>query len=303
MPKKVNILLSAYNGEKYIAEQIDSLLAQDYPEIMIHIRDDGSSDHTVEIVKKYLGHNNIRLYEGENVGYRKSFAWLLANCRDADYYAYCDQDDHWMPDKISRAVKALNKYSPDIPTIFIGDFYWCDAFCSPVRANRNAEKEHTLVKYITTGDMNTFGFTEVFNECAAAGIRDRKPLEICVHDQTVYLYCRCTGKVIWDKKPTAYYRRYGDNASPQELKGGNKISHLAWRISTFLLHSGRERVYDRFQEFYDAYQDVISEEDKRIFSLYLNKGKSIKKAVYKGKYRDKPVEDFMARILFLTGRI
>ena len=105
--KTVNILLSAYNGEKFIAEQIESLLAQDYPAVTIHIRDDGSTDRTVEIVRQYTDRPNVKLYEGENVGYRKSFAWLLANCRDADYYAYCDQDDYWMPDKISRAVRAL----------------------------------------------------------------------------------------------------------------------------------------------------------------------------------------------------
>ena len=301
--KTVNILLSAYNGEKFIAEQIESLLAQDYPAVTIHIRDDGSTDRTVEIVRQYTDRPNVKLYEGENVGYRKSFAWLLANCRDADYYAYCDQDDYWMPDKISRAVRALERFDENTPAIYIGDFYWGDAECRPLRANRNAFKKHSLIKYITTGDMNTFGFTEVFNECAAAGIRDREPLELCVHDQIVYLYCRCAGRVIWDEKPTACYRRYGDNASPQELMGGNRLSHFAWRIRTFLLSSGRDRVYDRFREFYEAYNDIISEEDREKFSLYLNDGNRLKKAMYRGCYRDKKTEDLMIRVLFLMGKV
>ena len=301
--KTVNILLSAYNGEKFIAEQIESLLAQDYPAVTIHIRDDGSTDRTVEIVRQYTDRPNVKLYEGENVGYRKSFAWLLANCRDADYYAYCDQDDYWMPDKISRAVRALERFDENTPAIYIGDFYWGDAECRPLRANRNAYKKHSLIKYITTGDMNTFGFTEVFNECAAAGIRDREPLELCVHDQIVYLYCRCAGRVIWDEKPTACYRRYGDNASPQELMGGNRLSHFAWRIRTFLLSSGRDRVYDRFREFYEAYSDIISPEDREKFSLYLNDGNRLKKAMYRGCYRDKKTEDLMIRVLFLMGKV
>lgn len=301
--KTVNILLSAYNGEKFIAEQIESLLAQDYPAVTIHIRDDGSSDRTAEIVRQYTDRPNVKLYEGENVGYRKSFAWLLANCRDADYYAYCDQDDYWMPDKISRAVRALERFDENTPAIYIGDFYWGDAQCRPLRPNRNAYKKHSLIKYITTGDMNTFGFTEVFNECAAAGIRDREPLELCVHDQIVYLYCRCAGRVIWDEKPTACYRRYGENASPQELVGGNRLSHFVWQVRTFLLSSGRDRVYDRFREFYEAYSDIISPEDQEKFELYLNDGNRLKKAVYRGCYRDKKTEDLMIRLLFLMGKV
>ena len=208
-----------------------------------------------------------------------------------------------MPDKISRAVRALERFDENTPAIYIGDFYWGDAECRPLRANRNAYKKHSLIKYITTGDMNTFGFTEVFNECAAAGIRDREPLELCVHDQIVYLYCRCAGRVIWDEKPTACYRRYGDNASPQELMGGNRLSHFAWRIRTFLLSSGRDRVYDRFREFYEAYNDIISEEDREKFSLYLNDGNRLKKAMYRGCYRDKKTEDLMIRVLFLMGKV
>lgn len=302
--KKVNILLSAYNGEKFIADQIESLLAQDYPSIAIHIRDDGSTDGTLDILHRYAAdHPSIKVYEGVNTGYRKSFAWLLANCRDADYYAYCDQDDHWMPDKIGRAVRALEQYDARTPAIYIGDFYWGDADCSPQRANGSAFKKHSLIKYITTGDMNTFGFTEVFNEAAAAGIRDRKPLDLCVHDQVVYLYCRCAGRVVWDVKPTACYRRYGDNASPQELQGGNRLTHLVWQIRTFLLTSGRDRVYDRFREFRNAYADILTPEQESVFDLYLEDGNRIRKALYMGRYRDKPLEELMIRGLFLLGRI
>ena len=143
------------------------------------------------------------------MGFRGSFAVASLKLRGADCTAcVLDQDDIWMPEKISRAVKALSPYD-DIPAIYLGDFYWGDEECRPIRQYNNVEKEHTLVKYITSGDMNTFGFTEVFNECAAKGIRDRKVLEQTAHDQIIYLYCRCKGKVIWDKKPTAYYRRHG----------------------------------------------------------------------------------------------
>ena len=108
---KVVILLSTYNGEKYLKEQLDSLLNQTYKNIDIYIRDDGSKDETVNIIKKYQNeYDNIHLEEGKNLGFIKSFFELLKNGdENVDIYSYCDQDDIWEEDKIERAVKFINK--------------------------------------------------------------------------------------------------------------------------------------------------------------------------------------------------
>ena len=104
--KKVTILMSTYNGEKYLEEQIDSLLNQTYKNISILIRDDGSKDNTVHIIKeKKKSNDNITLIEGKNVGFIKSFLELINLAEKSDYYAYCDQDDVWMEEKIQRAVE------------------------------------------------------------------------------------------------------------------------------------------------------------------------------------------------------
>ena len=109
----VHILLASYNGGKYIREQLDSLLAQTYPNISIYIRDDGSTDNTVSIIQDYIAGNTsskkIVLLEngGVNLGCPASFYQILKECPPADYYAFCDQDDIWYPDKIKRAVKKL----------------------------------------------------------------------------------------------------------------------------------------------------------------------------------------------------
>ena len=111
----VNILLATYNGSKHIRKQLDSLLAQTYPHITIYIRDDGSQDNTVEIVKKYIADNSstkkITLLDndGVNLGCPASFYQILKECKTADYYAFCDQDDVWYPDKIKWAVEKLSK--------------------------------------------------------------------------------------------------------------------------------------------------------------------------------------------------
>ncbi len=302
MLKKVNVLMSTYNGEKYLPELMDSLLKQDYPNFEIHIRDDGSTDGTVRILREYLKDPHVYLYEHDNVGYRKSFAWLLENCQDADYFAYCDQDDIWMPQKISEAVRQLDNLG-DKPALYVGDFYWSDAECKPRYANAAWKKPHTLEKYITTGDMNTFGFTEVFNKKAADAIRGRECTEICVHDQVVYLYCLCCGSVVWGKKPLAYYRRFGGNASPQELHGGNRLTHLMWQLRTFLFQNGRDKVYGRFKEFLTEYESDIGTKHAAVFRRYIEPGHRIRKVCYRGRYRDKAIDEIAIRVMFLIGRM
>ena len=97
MKSKVVVLMSTYNGEKYIQEQLESILTQTYHNIKIYVRDDGSSDQTLEILKKYENENKIILLKGTNKGFIGSFLTLLKECEEADYYAWCDQDDIWLP--------------------------------------------------------------------------------------------------------------------------------------------------------------------------------------------------------------
>ena len=93
--------MSTYNGEAFVAEQLESIINQTYKNIEIVIRDDGSSDNTVGIIKEYQKkYNNIKLYEGKNVGFVKSFFELLSLAK-ADYYSYADQDDVWIDNNLN----------------------------------------------------------------------------------------------------------------------------------------------------------------------------------------------------------
>lgn len=95
------VLLSSYNGAAYIEKQIESLLNQTLaPNMRIIVRDDGSTDHTtLPILRQYQSNGKIELWERENIGVVKSFFDLLLHAPDADYYAFCDQDDYWLPPK------------------------------------------------------------------------------------------------------------------------------------------------------------------------------------------------------------
>ena len=108
MTPKVVVLMSTYNGEKYMRHQIDTILNQDYENLELFVRDDGSKDSTLNILEEYASsHANVSYVKGENLGSNQSFLEMVKIAPDADYYSLADQDDDWMPDKISHAVEKI----------------------------------------------------------------------------------------------------------------------------------------------------------------------------------------------------
>ena len=109
--KKVQVIMSSYNGEKFIKKQIDSILNQQNVEVSLLIRDDGSKDGTIEILRDYENRGLIKVIYGKNIGPTASFLKLIDECDNADYYSFSDQDDVWLEDKLSTAVKILEENS------------------------------------------------------------------------------------------------------------------------------------------------------------------------------------------------
>lgn len=125
------ILMSTYNGERYLAEQIESILAQTITKWRLFIRDDGSTDKTQEILDEYaIKEKRITLLrDTENIGACRSFERLLAQCGDADYYAFADQDDVWRPNKLAvclSAIQATEKLYPNRPIVVHTDLQVVD---------------------------------------------------------------------------------------------------------------------------------------------------------------------------------
>lgn len=121
---KVLVLLSTYNGERFLAEQLDSLYAQEGVDLHILVRDDGSTDNTLEILNRYRDeYGKMDIVCGDNVGASRSFYKLLrladAQTVDYDYYSFCDQDDVWFAKKLLKATSALD------PSDNIYRFYYC----------------------------------------------------------------------------------------------------------------------------------------------------------------------------------
>lgn len=207
----VAILLATYNGARYLAEQIESIRLQDHEDWCIHASDDASSDDTLRILEHYqalLGTERMRIYTGPARGFFRNFLSLALNQEiSANFFAFCDQDDIWHPDKLSRAVNALINIPDGVPGLYcsrtrlidetgaiLGDSHLFDR--SPSFAN-------ALIQSLAGGN------TMVFNPDACALLRAAGDLEIVAHDWWLYmLVTGCDGVVIYDARPTVDYRQH-----------------------------------------------------------------------------------------------
>lgn len=229
---KVIVLLSSYNGAKYIEEQIKSILEQKYVNVELIIRDDGSNDGTVELLMQYAKLRNITVLTESNVGFVNSFLKLMEFAPDSDYYALADQDDIWYPDKLHRAVTLINSINQNIPILY--------------GANQNyVDKDGNFIGLHFTKDMNKFtsimnlvygnyicGCTMVFNKLLLEKLlQQTKSKEIAyhrVHDTWMILIAKIYGSFIYDEVPVMDFRRHENNAS----QGANGINLKGVKLYT-----------------------------------------------------------------------
>lgn len=210
---KIAILMSTYNGELYLREQLNSLVKQDIP-VDIFIRDDGSSDQTIAILKEYESKANIYVEYGSNLGYKKSFMTLLMNVSGYDYYAFCDQDDIWFPNKVSSAISLLKPYN-DKPALYYSNLRKCNRSLEVYKITDLDKRVMSLQSNILRRSIA--GCTMVINNAlrqiaATIGINDNLLLQ--GHDSYLVSLCYAVnGNIVCDKNSYILYRQHDDNTS------------------------------------------------------------------------------------------
>ncbi|WP_295086888.1 glycosyltransferase family 2 protein [Ruminococcus sp.] len=208
---KVCVIMSTYNGHKYLKEQIDSILNQDERDIHIFVRDDNSSDNTIEILESYQKTGKLSYVKGENLGVAKSFLKALSLSPDADYYAFADQDDIWDSNKISNAIKLINieeLSNPRLPIIYHSKVKIADSYGNVIGQNGKYTKKGFL-----GGECgNVIGCTIVFNKILFQEINKYFPTAIIMHDAWVHDVCLALdGIVVYDDIPHIKYRQHDEN--------------------------------------------------------------------------------------------
>lgn len=216
----VHIMMATYNGERYIAEQIESILEQTYTEWKLFIRDDGSRDGTIKIVQDYINKYPMKIFMIESkIVYhdaKSNFAALYEKVPAADYYAFCDQDDIWEQNKLKECIMCFQENDELTPTIVYHDMQ--------VGRNKNDIMAESFFEYTKLQlDMKTpFQHTLVYNTipgCAMLFNQKTKemipkiPLECNMHDWWMLLsVLALDGKVVYCEGKLGMYRQHGMNA-------------------------------------------------------------------------------------------
>lgn len=216
--EKVVILLSSYNGEKYISEQLDSLINQEGVEVQILVRDDGSNDRTLDILKTYSKSEKLSFYTGGNLKPARSFLQLLKDAPEANYYAFCDQDDYWMTDKLKIAVESMKQYGKNEPILYCGRPRIVDKELKPLEDFSNrAIPLHPSTFESRLVVRNSPGCTFVMNRCLVNIINHIEPEFLEMHDCWIYQICSAlNGNIIYDDDVHILYRQHGNNVAGVE---------------------------------------------------------------------------------------
>lgn len=240
MSSQVNILLATYNGMRYLGDQLQSLESQSQPITRITIRDDGSSDGTQSYLTAWAKEKpNVHLLQGgPRLGVTDNFFTLLKNAsHGCAYFAFCDQDDVWLPGKIERAVSVLQTYSQREPLLYCSRVEYVGEKLQHLgysRIPKCISFGNALVENIVTG------CTVVLNSAARELICDRLPVQnVLVHDWWMYLVISALGRIIFDETPFIKYRQHNSN---QEGGTPSALHILRLRIVRFFLSRSKRRL-------------------------------------------------------------
>lgn len=258
---KVAVLMSTYNGEKYLEEQIDSILAQEGNfELHLYIRDDGSEDKTADILKQYGCFGNVALYQGDNYGPANSFLRLLYDIpEDYDFFAFSDQDDVWDSDKILSAVSMLKNVDTLKPALYLANAKVVDEELNYMGRNVYKNPPSSDLWSISCGG-GYLGCSLVINNCLASIIREGNfPLGIVMHDFYISEVCAALGGVIlYDKVPHMKYRQHQNNVVGVSVGFLNTIIK---RIKKLSIHP-KYSIADQANIILETYGDRLSAENK-----------------------------------------
>ena len=271
--KKILVLLSTYNGEKYLEEQLNSIFCQNGVDVYIYVRDDGSNDGTHSILERYSQSKKIKWYTGANLKPAFSFIDLIFTAPDIfDYYAFCDQDDVWLPNKLLNAVEKLSENNDEIPAL-----YNCLIDTVDSELNKISEIYHKNFENNTLYELLNLGVpgcSYVFNKALFNVARKNKPKVVCMHDAWIaYLNFAVGGIFISDERCGILYRQHNNNtvgASKRSLRQGFYDIFFDSNI----------KKSDTIREIISQHANEINEVRKKEMNLIANYRKSLRNKLF-----------------------
>ena len=256
------------------------MLAQD---VELLVRDDGSTDGTLELLRS----RGLEAEPGEHVGFVRSFGALLARA-DADYVAFCDQDDVWLPDKISRAVARLEGVSG--PALYCGRLSVVDERLEPLGLSPLPRRGLSFANALV--ESQAAGCTIVLNR-EARELVGELPAEVVSHDWWAYLVVSAFGELVYDPQPAILFRKHRGQAFGI---GVGAIDTLRAKLTRGTSVLPQVRAFER------EYGDRLGEEERRILERFLQSPR-LRYALRPDVYRQSRRDDALLRAKLALGRV
>lgn len=238
MKEQIDILMATYNGEKYLEEQLDSILNQTYKNIKIIISDDCSKDRTREILKKYEEDERVEVhYQKENQGYIKNFEYLVKQVK-SPLFMLSDQDDVWQPEKIEKTYEKLKEEDADL---VFGDLEVVDENLNTIHSSFGDFMllNRRIKKYINSYKVNYLynSVTGCTTLCKKEMISKMLPFpnnsEYVPHDHWMGIMAGVNGKLAYVPETYIKYRQHGNNQIGTERRS-HKFTKLEQVRKLFL---------------------------------------------------------------------
>jgi len=272
--KMIYILMATYNGEKFINEQIDSLLNQTYENWKLIIHDDNSKDRTVSIVKEYQSkyNNKIKLLD-DNIstgGAKENFTYLLNKIDDNyDYIMFCDQDDIWINNKIevtlNKMIAAENKYK-NKPILIHTDLYIYEnvetSKYKKFMEYQNLNSGFDTINRLIVQNIVT-GCTVMINKLSVEKIK-KIPKEAIMHDWWIAIVISSFGKIVFLDNATILYRQHENNIV------GVKQKNLSFYIKKIVSRNSFECNSLQMKKFLNIYKESLNKNDKKIIEVFIS---------------------------------
>lgn len=261
----IAILMATYNGEKYIAEQIESLLCQSVQDFILYIRDDHSTDNTYEIICQYAEQYPEKIVvtqNGQNTGSAKYNFFRMMIEHKQDYVMLCDQDDVWKPDKIVltlQKMKAMEaEHGKETPLLVHTDLEVVDEGLKTIspsfRYAMNANYDRTQLKDALIQNTLT-GCTVMYNRALSNLIKET-PEYMVMHDWWLMLVAGAFGKIGHVDTATILYRQHEDNAI-----GAKNVRTLRYKMNKLFhgyeIKRALEETYIQANAFLQLYKDIL----------------------------------------------
>lgn len=272
----ISILMAVYNGEKYLAEQIESVLAQTERDFVLYINDDCSTDGSFRIAADYARRYPRMIAATRNArnsgGAKYNFLRLMTEHRN-DYIMLCDQDDVWLPDKIAVSMAGMRemeaRYGRETPLLLHTDLCVTDAELNVVapsyRKYMNANYDRTELKDLLIQNIVT-GCTAVYNKKLAELITQAPPFTV-MHDWWLALLAAAFGRIGHADVVTVLYRQHGDNAL-----GAWNARSFKYKLNRLLHYQEvRQAIYNTFEQaesLLALYGGLLSEESRQLLRDY-----------------------------------